>query len=62
MTSQAYLPRPNLNKKAAALVGNLQHFGPRKTIDSQFIFIDKKATGTDTQSDIHAFQVLQNIA
>lgn len=57
-SSQSYLPWPNLYEKAAAFVGNLQDFGPREAVDSQFIFVNKKATGTDSQSDIHAFQVL----
>lgn len=53
-----YLPWPNLDKEAAAFVGNFQDFGPREAVDSQFIFVNKKATGTDSQSDIHSFQVL----
>lgn len=57
-SSQPYLPRPNLYEEAAAFVGNLQDFGPREAVDSQLIFVNKKATGTDSQSDIHSFQVL----
>lgn len=56
--SQPYLSWPNLYEETAAFVGNLQDFGPREAVDSQFIFVNKKATGTDSQSDIHSFQVL----
>lgn len=43
-----YLSRPNLNEKAATFVRNLQHFGPRKAVNSQLFFVNQKATRADT--------------
>lgn len=57
--SRSYLPWPNLYEEAAAFVGNLQDFGPWEAVDSQFILVNKKAAGTDSQSNIHSFQVLR---
>lgn len=54
-----YLSRPNLDEKAATFVRNLQHFGPRKAVNSQLIFVNQKATRADTQDDIHPLQVLK---
>lgn len=54
-----YLSRANLNEKAATFVRNLQHFGPRKAVNSQLIFVNQKATRADTQDDIHSLQVLR---
>lgn len=58
-SSVCYLSRPNLNEKAATFVRNLQHFGPRKAVNSQLFFVNQKATRADTEDDIHALQVLR---
>lgn len=46
------------DEETAAFVRNLEDFGPRKTVDPQFIFIDHETTGTHPQRDVHAIQIL----
>lgn len=57
--SLVYLWWTYLNEKAAAFVGDFQHFWPRKAIDPQLVFINHESTGADTQHDIHPIQILR---
>ena len=54
-----YLSRPDFNVKVVPLVGDLEDFGPGKSVDPQPVSVDEEATRTNSQHYLHSFRVLQ---
>lgn len=53
-----YLWRSNFDEEAATLVGHLEDFGPRKSIDPEFVFVNHQTAGAHPEHDVHTFQIL----
>lgn len=59
--SRLYLRWSYFDEEAAAFVWDLEDFGPRETIDPQFVFVDHQTTGANPQHDVNTIQILVKI-
>lgn len=53
-----YLRGSYFDEEAAAFVWDLEDFGPWKTIDPQFVFVNHQTTGANPQHDVNTIQIL----
>lgn len=56
--TQIYLWRPDFDKEAAAFVRDLEHFGPRETVDPQLVLVNHQATGANPERNVNTIKIL----